>query len=174
MQFYVNGQLVSSVTGPTSLLPDTHELSIGNRQSGAATTYNRPFTGVIDDVRLYNHALTSNEVQQIYALAAPFAPVVYTQPQSTTNFVHDSISFAALADGTDPLTFQWKKNGSNIPGATGTSLALPDLQFADAGNYSLAVTNPVGFTNSSTASLTVLSLPAPNLTNELIAYLGLR
>jgi hypothetical protein len=170
MQFYVNGQLVSSVAGPTSLLPNTHELSIGNRQSGAATTYNRPFTGLIDDVRLYNHALTSNEVQQIYALAPPFAPVVYTQPQSTANFVHDSISFSAIVDGSDPLTYQWKKNGNNIPGATGSSLPLLDLQFADAGNYSLAVTNPVGFTNTSTATLTVLSLPAPNLTNELIAY----
>jgi hypothetical protein len=170
MQFYVNGQLVSSVTGPTSLLPNTHELSLGSRQSGAATPYDRPFTGVIDDVRLYNHALSSNEVQQIYALAAPFGPVVYTQPQSSTKYVHDSISLSAVADGTDPLTLQWKKNGSNVPGATGTSLPLPDLQFADAGNYSLAVTNPIGFTNSSTATLAVLSLPPPDLTNELIAY----
>jgi Concanavalin A-like lectin/glucanases superfamily/Immunoglobulin I-set domain len=109
-------------------------------------------------------------VQQIYALAPPFAPVFYTQPQSSANYVHDSIAFSALADGTDPLTFQWKKNGNDIPGATGTSLALADLQFADAGNYSLAVTNPVGFANSSAATLTVLSLPPPNLTNELIAY----
>jgi hypothetical protein len=170
MQFYVNGQLVASVPGPTSLLPNTHELSIGNRQSGAATSYNRPFTGVIDDVRLYNHALTSDEVQQIYALAAPFAPVVYTQPQSSSKFVHDSISFTALVDGTDPLTYQWKKNGSNISGASDTSLALTDLQFPDSGNYSLAITNPVGFTNSSTAALTVLSIPPPDLTNELIAY----
>jgi hypothetical protein len=170
MQFYVNGQLVSSVAGPTSLLPNTHELSIGNRQSGAATPYNRPFTGVIDDVRLYNHAMTSNEVQQIYALAAPFAPVVYTQPQSSSSYAHDSIALSAVADGTDPLTYQWKKNGNNIPGATGTSLPFPDLQLADAGNYSLAVTNSLGFTNSSTATLTVLSLPAPDLTNELIAY----
>src|SRR5262249_5154305 len=91
-------------------------------------------------------------------------------PQSSANYVHDSIAFSAVADGTDPLTFQWKKNGNNIPGATNTSLALLDLQFADAGNYSLAVTNPVGVASSSTAALTVSSLPPPNLTNELIAY----
>src|ERR1051326_4163118 len=169
MQCYVNGQLVSSVAGPTSLLSNTHELSIGNRQSGAGP-YNFPFTGAIDDVRLYNHALTSNDVQQIYALAPPFAPVVYSQPQSTTNYAHDSITLSATADGTDPLTYQWKKNGNNIPGATSTSLALSDLQLSDTANYSLAVTNPYGFTLSSNAALTVLSLPAPDLTNELIAY----
>ncbi len=169
IQCYVNGQLVSSLAGPTSLLSNTHELSIGNRQSGTGP-YNFPFTGAIDDVRLYNHALNSNDVQQIYALAAPFAPVIYTQPQSSANYAHDSVTLSAVADGTDPLTYQWKKDGNNIPGATSTSLALADLQLSDAGNYTLAVTNPYGFTISSAAALSVLSLPAPDITNELIAY----
>lgn len=169
MQCYVNGQLVSSVAGPTSLLPNTHEISVGNRQSGAGP-YNLPFTGVIDDVRLYNHALSSSDVQQIYALAAPFAPVIYTQPQSSANYAHDSVTLSAVADGSDPLTYQWKKDGNNIPGATSTSLTLADLQLSDAGNYALAVTNPYGFIISSAASLSVSSLPAPDLTNELIAY----
>ena len=170
LQLYVNGQLVASCAGSTTLQPNTHEVSIGNRQSGAATAYNLPFTGLIDDVRIYNRALKSNEVQQLYALAGTLAPVVYTQPQSVTNYAHGSASFSLDADGTGPLSYQWLKNGATLTGATAASLSLADLQLADAGSYSVRVTDANTSVTSSNASLTVLTLPAPDLTNELIAY----
>ena len=75
-----------------------------------------------------------------------------------------------MADGADPLSYQWKKGGVDIAGATGSSLTLANLQLSDAGNYSLRVTNAYGTTNSSDAVLTVQALPAPDLTTELIGY----
>jgi hypothetical protein len=170
LQLYVNGQLVASGAGSTSLQANTHEVSIGNRQSGAATAYNLPFTGIIDDVRIYNRALQSNEVQQLYALAGTLGPIVYTQPQSVTNYAHGSASFSSDADGTGALSYQWLKNGATIPGATTASLSMADLQLADAGSYSVRVTDANTSVLSSNASLTVLPLPAPDLTTELIAY----
>jgi hypothetical protein len=133
--------------------------------------YNFEFTGTIDDVRLYTRALRTNEVQQIVALATNFGPLIYTQPLSSTNYVHDAVTFTALADGTDPLSFQWRKDGTPIPGATNTTLTLNDLALSDAATYTLRVTNSApGSIVSSNAVLTVLALPAPDLTNELIAY----
>jgi hypothetical protein len=170
LKLYVDGQLVASGAGATSLLPNTHELSIGNRQSGAATAYNLPFTGIIDDVRIYSRALNATDVQHLYAQAGTLGPVVYTQPQSVTNYAHGGASFSVDADGTGALSFQWLKNGATIPGATNTSLSLADLQLADAGSYSIRVTDANTSGVSSNAILTVLPLPAPDLTTELIAY----
>jgi hypothetical protein len=170
MRLFVNGQQVASAVAPNSLLGNAHEVSIGNRQSGTGP-YNFPFTGAVDDVRIYARSLRTNEVQQIYALATNFGPVFYAQPQSSTNYVHDAVTFSALADGTDPLTYQWRKNGTSIPNATNTSLTLGDLALSDAAAYTLVVSNPIPATNlSSAAVLTVNALPLPDLTNELIAY----
>jgi len=154
----VNGQSVASVAAPTSLLPTAHEVSIGNRQSGALTGYNLPFTGEIDDVRIYARALTTSEIQSIYALAAPFGPVVYTQPADSSHYTGTQVTFAPVVDGTDPLTYEWLKNSNPIPGATNATLTLTNLQLANAGAYSLHVTNSLGSTNTLAANLQVLPL----------------
>ena len=60
------------------------------------------------------------------------------------------------------MSYQWRLNGTNIAGATSTSLTLSNVQPAQAGNYSLRVTNAFGSTDSSNAVLTVN--PAPPCT----------
>jgi len=169
MRIYVNGQLVTSSTAPTSLLLNSHEVSIGSRQSAAAA-YNLPFTGRIDDARIYGRALNAFQVQELYSLASPLAPVIYTQPQSVSRYVGDNVTFTVSAEGDDPLTFQWQKNGTNLVGATTVSLTLSNVNFGDAGSYRLAVTNLLGNKNSASAVLTVLAVPLPDLTNLLVAY----
>ncbi len=56
-----------------------------------------------------------------------------------------------------PLSYQWTLNAANLSGATNATLSLTNVQFAQAGNYVVIVTNPFGFTNSANASLTVSS-----------------
>src|SRR5262249_53313193 len=51
--------------------------------------------------------------------------------------------------------YQWKHNGDAIAGATGSSLALTNVQIADAGVYSVVISNAVGVIISSGAVLTV-------------------
>ena len=58
------------------------------------------------------------------------------------------------------MSYQWRFNGTNIAGATGTSLTLSNVQPAQAGSYSVRVTNAFGAVTSQVATLTVL-VPAP-------------
>ena len=82
-------------------------------------------------------------------------PVIAMQPQSQTNVVGGTASFSALASGTAPLSYQWRFNGGPIPGATASSYNRSILQRADAGNYSVQVTNADGVALSSNAVLTI-------------------
>ena len=60
---------------------------------------------------------------------------------------------------TNDLTFQWQFDGTNIAGATNASLTLIDLQSAEAGAYSVTISNSVAAITSSNAILTTLSPP---------------
>ncbi|HKQ75856.1 MAG TPA: pectinesterase family protein [Blastocatellia bacterium] len=82
-------------------------------------------------------------------------PSITTQPASQTAPVGSNVTFSVVANGTAPLGYQWKKNGSDIPGATGATLTLTNVQLTDAGSYSVVVSNSVGATTSNPANLTV-------------------
>jgi hypothetical protein len=62
------------------------------------------------------------------------------------------------------LSYQWKKDGTDISGAITTSYSLAPVTTAYAGNYTVAVTNAYGTTLSNTATLTVNG-SAPVATN---------
>jgi len=72
------------------------------------------------------------------------APSILTQPQSRTNNVGDSVTFSVVADGASPLNFQWLFNGTSIAGATGPTLTLTNTTHAQAGFYSVVVSNAYG------------------------------
>lgn len=65
------------------------------------------------------------------------------------------VSFSVSATGTAPLAFQWRKSGVSIPGATSSSLTLASAQPADAGSYTVAVSNAAGSATSAAATLSV-------------------
>ena len=69
-------------------------------------------------------------------------------------------TFSVTAGGSQPLTYQWRANSNNIPGATGRSLVLTNAQLADAGAYSVTVSNAQGSATRASATLTVV-LPPP-------------
>jgi hypothetical protein len=91
------------------------------------------------------------------SLAQPIAPTndpaITQQPQSVTTSLGGTVSFAVRATGTQPLSYQWLLNGTNIPGATATNLVIANVQAADAGFYSVLVSNNVGVIVSSNALL---------------------
>jgi PKD repeat protein len=66
-----------------------------------------------------------------------------------------SVTFTVTAQGRPAPSFQWRFNGSAINGASSASLNLTNLQIADAGNYTVTVTNNAGSVTSNAASLTV-------------------
>lgn len=70
-----------------------------------------------------------------------------------------SITLTAEASGTPPFTYQWFKNGSSLAGATAVSHQIPVAATADAGQYTVQVTNASGSTVSPAASIFVGTVP---------------
>ena len=52
-------------------------------------------------------------------------PNIFTQPVAQSTCVGNPVSFTATASGTPPLSFQWRKDGVDIPGATGNFFSIP-------------------------------------------------
>ena len=92
----------------------------------------------------------------------PVAPAITAQPHDTTNLVGNTASFTVGASGTAPLYFQWYYN-TNTPlaGKTGSTLTLTNVQFGDAGGYSVLVSNAVGSVTSVVAQLVVTNVATP-------------
>jgi hypothetical protein len=82
-------------------------------------------------------------------------PAVTAQPQSQTVTAGDATMFNVIASGTPPLSYQWRFNGADIGGAFAANLMINNTQPAQAGGYSVVVSNPYGVATSAVATLTV-------------------
>ncbi|MED4420313.1 immunoglobulin domain-containing protein, partial [Schinkia azotoformans] len=72
-----------------------------------------------------------------------------------------------VATGDAPLSYQWKKDGTDIAGATSASLTINNAQESDEGSYTVVVSNGAGNVISTAATLTVTPAPvAPTITTE--------
>lgn len=108
-----------------------------------------------------------------YTINAPAAvtPVFITQPATQTVSTGATVNFSATASGTPTPTYQWRKDGTAITGATNNSLTLANVQIASAGAYTVVATNSAGSAVSDTATLVVNSVPtsAPVFTLQPVA-----
>ena len=89
------------------------------------------------------------------------SPPAFSQsPASQAVVAGATVSFSVTATGTEPLGYQWQFNGTGLADATDTNLTLTNVQPADAGGYTVLVTNAEGAATSAVAVLTVLIPPA--------------
>ncbi len=86
-------------------------------------------------------------------------PVIAQQPIDSTVLATLTATFSVIATGPGPFTYQWRYNGSPIPGETSSILALANVAPEQAGLYSVAVLNASGAALSQDARLTV-QIPA--------------
>ena len=113
-----------------------------------------------------NRPLKLSDVGPSY-LGGPVAavpPLIATQPQSQTVNAGGPVSFSVVATNTAPLSYQWRKDGTNLAGATTTSYSIAAAQPTNAGSYTVVVTNVAGSVTSAVATLTV-NLP-PFITTQ--------
>jgi len=136
------------------------------------------------DGNLYFLSRTNSAVYKI-SFTASNAPVITDQPQNITVSQGSPATFAVTATGSQPLSYQWRKNGSSIGGATNSTYTIAAAMPADQGNYSVVVSNSFGSMTSNNASLTVtapnqlptatINSPAPGATyaaGDVINYSG--
>ncbi len=84
---------------------------------------------------------------------------ITSQPQSQVICAGSNVTFSVTATGTG-LTYQWRKNTVNIPGATSFSYTITGATASDAGSYDVVVTGTCGTVTSNTAGLTVNPITA--------------
>jgi len=125
---------------------------------GRNPSYGEYFGGAIDEVTVYNRALSAEEIAAIYNAGSAGKcqlPIIISQPRGQVGYWGKSALLAVTATGAAPLSYQWLKDGSPLAGASGSALPFTNLQTTNAGNYSVVVTNGNGSATSSNAYLTV-------------------
>jgi alpha-tubulin suppressor-like RCC1 family protein len=93
------------------------------------------------------------------ALVGDSAPVIFSQPVSRTVSAGSSTTFTLFASGSQPFSYQWQHAGTNLVGESNASLTLTNIPVLAAGNYACLVSNTLGNTLSSNATLTVTRSP---------------
>ncbi len=138
-QWRKNGAAISGANAAT--------LIINNAQPGDAGAY------TVDVVNTCG-TVSSNAA----TLIVNTAPVISAQPASQMLCAGGTATFSVTATGA--TGYQWKKDGSFIAGATGTTLTISNAQAADAGGYTVEASNGCGTTASATATLSVNAVTA--------------
>jgi hypothetical protein len=127
-----NGQVIASETNAS--------LFVNSISSNDAGTYSVEVSGACAIV-------TNSATLTLSTLAA--TPLI-----STTNCVGQPLTFATTATGVGPFTYQWKKNGGIIGGATKSAYTIASAQTSDAGTYTVEVGSMcLSVTNSATLTI---------------------
>jgi hypothetical protein len=121
------------------------DYSMANAQPTNAGSY----TVVVTNIAA---AVTST----VAVLTVNVPPAITNQPHGVAVIAGQDASFAVEASGTVPLSYQWRFNEAMIAGATETSYSVLNAQPANAGSYTVVVTNIAGTVTSETAILTVV------------------
>jgi hypothetical protein len=140
------------VKNGTNYLADTNNVS-------GATTATLNLTNVVpSDAGAYTVAVTNpaGSVTSAVAILTVLAPpAIVAQPRGQTNLFGTTAAFTVGVTGSEPLSYQWRKDAIDLAGRTNAALILTNLTRRDSGLYAVFVTNFCGSALSSNATLLV-------------------
>ncbi len=177
--------IVSQPVSQTNLVGDSGIFILNATGNGLSYQWKKNGTNITDDrIRIFGanspvlvvgtnsgvdagqyHVVVSNPagaVTSSVAILVVVDPSFLTQPSHSTNTVGTTVKFRSAGRGTSPIWYQWQRNGVNLPdggrvsGARQAELTLSDVQFEDAGNYTVVMSNSYGRATSLVATLTVV------------------
>jgi hypothetical protein len=126
-------------------------LSLPNTQLSDTGSYSVVVTNPVGATTSVAAALAVNP--------ATMAPTITKAPANVMAVAGASVAFNVIAIGTAPLSYEWRKNGAAIAGATTSVLAVGGVQAADAASYTVTITNGTGAVTSTPAALTLAAAP---------------
>ncbi len=154
-RFYFDGLLLASQAGSPGS-PNNAPLLIGGTGSCSR------FLGYLQNIRIYNRALSAQEISLNYGIASSetctnsFLPIIVSQPSDQNVVSGGNAEFLVVASSSSPLTYQWYLNRTNpVIGATTASLSLSNVAGQAGGFYSVLVSNAHTSVASRLATLTV-------------------
>jgi hypothetical protein len=139
-QWYFGSRRVTGATNASLTVPNVTSANAGG------------YSVVVAD---YRDALFSETA----TLTVLTGPQITQQPQNQSVATNGTAEFSVQALGGGSLTYQWRKDGADLDGATSPTLAVPNVQLADEGLYSVVVTDANGSVESQAARLTALIAP---------------
>ncbi|MBQ4536691.1 MAG: immunoglobulin domain-containing protein [Lachnospiraceae bacterium] len=136
-QWYKDNVAISGATSATLALNDVTTAATGN------------YTVKVTDAK-------SGEITSTAATVTVNEKVkILTQPQGFTALEGVAKSLSVTVDGTAPITYQWYKDNVAINGATSATLELADITMADAGSYTVKITDKYSSMTSAVAKVIV-------------------
>lgn len=158
---YTNGMPALTITQSVeSYGSSSYNFNIGG--GGIFNVAGDYFLGNIDEVAVFDKALTAEQVRDLY-FAANIAPVILTQPTAPPRdlFEGNTVTLSVAATGTPPFTYQWRKAGSDLAGKTSAELVFSSITVDDAGTYDVVVSNAYG--NATSTAVTLAVKPADTI-----------
>ncbi|HUD84450.1 MAG TPA: LamG-like jellyroll fold domain-containing protein, partial [Candidatus Saccharimonadales bacterium] len=170
--FYVDG-----VAYPAGVFAATYTFSTPAAIGARGDTLVNSLLGVVDELSVYDRALSAAEIESIYGARSsgkcvPPVPIIAAQAISQIVTAYSPALFTVLADGPLPLLYQWTFDGTNLAGATNSTLSFDAALPSEAGTYSVIVGTAPNVTNSSNAVLTVTLPPPPIILSQPASHIG--
>jgi hypothetical protein len=158
---YLDGRSLGT-QGAFSPTGSTSPVWIGNAGSHTNAFTGTVWSGTIDELAIYTNNLPAGTINAHYAMlvyGTNTAPVILSPPSPVTIFAgaaNNTVTFTVNAEGTLPLSYQWKSNGVAVAGATSAALTISGVIPSYSATYTVDVHNPVG-TTSVSATLAVVT-----------------
>lgn len=141
-RFQASGQPIFAIINGVANSPSHRQWELLLNQSGYGTTRHP-----IDTFR--------SLIDQVKAPPAVVAPTIMSQPQSVTVVAGSDVTLAVSASGSEPLAYQWHFNGLPLIESTASVLNFKGIRLAQAGEYSVTISNSAGSITSAPAVLAV-------------------
>src|SRR5204862_5920618 len=106
-----------------------------------------------------DEARNTSEFSPRTAVRTP--PIILVQPEGTSVPLGAPINLCVTATGSEPLLYQWRRNGANIPGATDQCFSLAGVTLSDGGTYTVVVANDLGAISSDPAAVHLILPQSP-------------
>jgi len=160
---YLDGVSIPTTTFASMATGWIHPANFAIARGGGANGFNgNAFNGSIDEVWFFRGVLAQQQVVNLrdfnQLVIPPGPPIIGVQPTNQTVLQARPVTFSVVVSGVEPITNQWYKSGSLIPGATNSSYTLAEAMLSDnQAEFYLVASNAFGSATSSNAILTVIA-----------------